>query len=255
MGRLDGKVAVITGANRGIGKATAKLFAEEGAKVVLAARHAESGEAVARGIVEAGGTAFFRATDLADMDDAAALIDDAITKYGRVDILVNNAGSDDPMAVMNVADVSLDNWDRVMDVNVKAPFVLSQRALPYMEKQGGGCIVNTCSIASTGAGRGPFIYTVSKHALLGLTRELQFYNRKNGIRVNAVLPGGVLTEMTEADFNNPQHPLAQAIAATPAGHPCQPEDLAKAILFLASDDSAYVYGTGLIVDGGGTCAF
>lgn len=251
MGKLDGKTAIITGASRGIGRATAKLFAKEGANVVVAAR-SEGGRTCADEINAAGGNALFVKTDLTKKEDIEALADAAVNAYGAVDILVNNAAADDPMNVRGIQDLSDEMYDMVMDVDAKAPFLLCRKLIPLMEEAGGGVIVNVASIASTGGGRGPFIYTMAKHALLGLTREITFLHGRNGIRANSLLPGGVYTELTKADFDNPNHPLAQAIAASPAGRPAQPEEMASVILFLSCEDSQYLQGASVVADGGGT---
>lgn len=251
MGKLNGKVAIITGASRGIGRATAKLFAGEGANAVIAAR-SDGGQTCADEIVANGGNALFVRTDLSKPKEIDNLVDVTMGQYGKVDILVNNAAADDPMNIRGIQDLTDEMYDMVMDVDAKAPFLLCRKLIPAMEQAGGGTIVNVASIASIGGGRGPFVYTMAKHALIGLTREIEFLHGRNGIRVNSVLPGGVYTELTKADFDNPQHPLAQAIAASPAGRPAQPEELANVILFLSSDESWFIQGASIVADGGGT---
>lgn len=251
MGKLDGKTAIITGASRGIGRATAKLFAAEGANVVIAAR-SNGGQTCADEITSKEGRALFVKTDLSKAEDVDSLVDAAIKQYGKVDILVNNAAADDPMNIRGIQDLTDEMYDTVMGVDAKAPFMLCRKLIPMMEENGGGVIVNVASIASTGGGRGPFIYTMAKHALLGLTREIACLHGRNGIRANSLLPGGVYTELTKNDFDNPNHPLAQAIAASPAGRPAMPEEMASVILFLSSDDAQYIQGASIVVDGGGT---
>lgn len=251
MGKLDGKTAIITGASRGIGRATAKLFAAEGANVVIAAR-SNGGQTCADEITSKEGSALFVKTDLSKAEDVDSLVDAAIKQYGKVDILVNNAAADDPMNIRGIQDLTDEMYDTVMGVDAKAPFMLCRKLIPMMEENGGGVIVNVASIASTGGGRGPFIYTMAKHALLGLTREIACLHGRNGIRANSLLPGGVYTELTKNDFDNPNHPLAQAIAASPAGRPAMPEEMASVILFLSSDDAQYIQGASIVVDGGGT---
>lgn len=251
MKKLKNKVAIVTGGSRGIGSATAKLFAQEGAKVVIAAR-SEGGQICADEINANDGEALFIRTDLSDPANINTLVDATVSHFGTVDILVNNAAADDPMNIQGIQDLTLDQYNMVMDINVRAPFLLCQKVIPIMEDKGEGTIVNVASIAATGGGRGPFIYTMAKHALLGLTREIEFLHGRNGIRANSVLPGGVYTELTKADFDNPAHPLAQAIAASPAGRPAQPEELASVILFLSCEDSWFIQGSSIVADGGGT---
>ena len=249
--KLENKVALITGSTRGIGRAIAQRFAAEGAKVVVVGTNQQKGDDCVTAIKAAGGEALFRRTNLFDDADVAGLVDDALASYGRIDILVNNAGTDDPLAIRGVEDVSMDMWDKVMNVNVRAPFYLCKLVIPHMEEQGGGVILNTASIASTGAARGPFVYTVSKHAMLGLTRELSLYHGARGVRVNAVLPGGVATDMIAGDMDE-SNPAVAKIRAMPAGRLAAPEEIANVMAFLASDDASYIHGTGVTVDGGFT---
>ena len=249
--KLQNKVAIITGSTRGIGNAIAKRFAKEGAKVVVVGTKEDAGTKCVSEIEALGGTAFFRKTNLSSEEDMKGLVQDTLQKYGQIDILINNAGTDDPLVIGGVQDVSMETWNRVMYVNVTAPFFLSKNVIPEMEKQGHGVIVNTASIASTGAARGPFVYTVSKHALLGLTRELSLYHGQKGIRVNAILPGGVATDMIAGDLD-PSNPAVAKIQACPAGRLATPEEIANVALFLASEESSYIHGTGVTVDGGFT---
>jgi NAD(P)-dependent dehydrogenase (short-subunit alcohol dehydrogenase family) len=135
---------------------------------------------------------------------------------------------------------------------VKAPFFLCQKIMGVMAENGGGAIVNICSIASTGAGRGPIVYTISKHAMLGLTRELSFFGGHQGIRINAILPGGVATEMIAEALNDPTNPAVQLIKASPAERPAEPKEIARVAVFLASEDASYLHGEAITVDGGFT---
>ena len=166
---------------------------------------------------------------------------------------MNCAASDDPISITRIPDISIEDYDRVMDVNVKAPFILCQKIIPVMEKNGGGTIVNVASIASKDPGRGPIVYTISKHAMLGLTREIEYRHGKNGIRANSVLPGSTYTELTKETFDNPDSPASKRIAAIPAGKPCMPEDQAAVIAFLCSPESWYIQGADIVVDGGNLC--
>ena len=249
--KLQDKVAIITGSTRGIGNAIAKTFAKEGAKVVVVGTKEEAGKKCVSEIEEAGGIAFFRKTNLSSEEDMKGLVQDTIEKYGKVDILINNAGTDDPLVIGGVQDISMETWNRVMYVNVTAPFFLSKLVIPGMEEAGHGVIINTASIASTGAARGPFVYTVSKHAMLGLTRELSLFHGPKGVRINAILPGGVATDMIAGDMD-PSNPAVAKIMACPAGRLATPEEIANVTLFLASDEASYIHGAGITVDGGFT---
>jgi NAD(P)-dependent dehydrogenase (short-subunit alcohol dehydrogenase family) len=249
--KLKDKVAIVTGSTKGIGTAIAEEYVKEGAKVVVVGTNAERGNAVVEKLKALGGTAFFQRTDLGNMDSVQALIDATIAEYGRIDILVNNAGVDDDIKATPDM-ITEETYDRVMDVNVKGPFFLCQKVMPIMAGQGGGAIVNMGSIASTGAGRGPIVYTISKHALLGLTRELSFYGGHRGIRINAILPGGVATEMIAEALKDPTNPAVQMIKASPAERAAEPREIARVAVFLASEDASYLHGEAITVDGGFT---
>jgi NAD(P)-dependent dehydrogenase (short-subunit alcohol dehydrogenase family) len=249
--KLSGKVAIVTGSTKGIGKSIAEEYVKEGAKVVVVGTNVERGNAVVQSLKGLGGTAFFQRTNLGDMGSVQELIDAAVKEYGRIDILVNNAGVDDDITA-TPDKITEEVYDRVMDVNVKAPFFLCQKVMPIMAQNGGGAIVNMGSIASTGAGRGPIVYTISKHALLGLTRELSFFGGHMGIRINAILPGGVATEMIAEALNDPTNPAVQMIKASPAERPAEPVEIARVAVFLASEDASYLHGEAITVDGGFT---
>ena len=248
--RFQDKTAIITGSTKGIGKATAKLLAAEGASVVIVGTTEETGSAVAAEIQAAGGKAFFQKTDVTSGVELDALVQATLDNYGKIDILVNNAGIGGSLA--NMDQITDEEWDKVLTTNLTAPFQIMRRVIPIMEKVGGGAIVNVASMASTGAGRGGIAYTSAKHGLLGLTRQISLDHGHAGIRINAVLPGPIDTQMIARVLAMPQHPLNMKIKMSPAGRPGQPEDVAKAIAFLASDDSAYIQGAALAVDGGYT---
>lgn len=249
--KLQDKVAIITGSTKGIGRATAKLFAQEGAKVIVCGTTESKGLSCVDEIKQAGGEAMFIKADMTDESSLQKLITGTLDAYGKIDILVNNAGVGDPLNICGVQDVTMENWDRVMQVNLKAPFILCKLAIPEMEKRGGGVIINTASVASTGAGRGPFVYTVSKHAMIGLTRELSIYHGQKGIRVNSILPGGIATDMIAGDVDE-SNPAVQKIKASPAGTLGHPDQVAKLMVFLASEDSSYIHGESIVIDGGFT---
>lgn len=214
MMKLENKVAIITGSTRGIGRATAKLFAAEGAKVVVVGTNAELGDSCVAEIKADGGEAIFCKTDVTSEESLAALVKAALDTYGRIDILVNNAGVGGSTANMN--DITMDEWNKVLATNLTAPFMLCKKVIPVMEEQGGGAIVNIASMASTGAGRGGLAYTSAKHGLLGLTRQMSMDHGRTGVRINAVLPGPIETDMIARVLAIPQHPVCMKIKMSPA---------------------------------------
>jgi NAD(P)-dependent dehydrogenase (short-subunit alcohol dehydrogenase family) len=240
---LTGKVALITGATAGIGAATARLFAERGAKLLLTGRNEAAGVKLA---AELGGD--FLAQDIAAAQAAATLIAWAVAVHGRLDVLVNNAGILFPGTATDCSD---EDWDAIMAVNVTAPFRLSRAAVPVMVAQGGGAIVNVASDWGLVAAVGAVAYGTSKGALVQLTRSMAADHARQNIRVNAVCPGDTDTAMLRADprANSAAH-LAALAEALPLGRIGQPRDVAAAIAFLASDDAAFITGAMLAVDGG-----
>ena len=246
--RFENKVAIITGSTKGIGRATAILMAQDGAKVVITGTTEAAGSEVVSIIKEAGGDAFFQKTDVTSAEALDALVKAALDHYGKIDILINNAGIGGSLANMN--QITDAEWNKVLATNLTAAFQIMKLVIPVMENNGGGTIVNVASMASTAAGRGGIAYTTAKHGFLGLTRQISLDHGHTGIRINAVLPGPINTQMIARILEMPQHPLNMKIKMSPSGRPGEPEEVAKAIAFLASDESSYIHGASLAVDGG-----
>lgn len=247
-GRLAGKIALITGAGRGIGAATARLFAQEGASVVLAARSEEEVTRLAGEITASGGAALAVRTDVADAASMQALVQHAVETYGRLDIAVNNAG----IAGGNkpLIEVSEDVFDRVIAVNLKGVFLAMKYEIPAMLAVGGGAIVNltsTVGLVGTGAGIAPYI--ASKHGVVGLTKAAALEYARQHIRVNAIAPGTTRTSVNEQWIADPK--ISQHITSgIPLGRVGEPPEVAEAILWLCSDAASYLTGVTLPVDGG-----
>lgn len=245
-GRFEGKVALVTGAASGIGRATAERFALEGAEVAVV--DVVGANAVAQEIEAAGGSALGIETDVADADAVARMAATAIDCFGPVDVLVNNAGILDDY--LPAADTPDEVWDRVMGVNLKGIFHTARALIPQMLENGGGAIVNVASTAALVGGNGGAAYTTSKHAIVGFTRQLCFDYASSGIRANTVCPGAVETGMTKEIFAEGDAAVMEAVRSAPIGRWAQPDELAGVITFLASDDAAFVQGATYVVDGG-----
>ena len=248
--RFENKVAIITGSTKGIGRSTAILMAQEGAKVVITGTTEAAGSEVVSIIKEAGGDAFFQKTDVTSAEALDALVKAALDHYGKIDILINNAGILITSPLENMNQITDAEWNKVLATNLTAAFQIMKLVIPVMENNGGGTIVNVASMASTAAGRGGIAYTTAKHGFLGLTRQISLDHGHTGIRINAVLPGPINTQMIARILEMPQHPLNMKIKMSPSGRPGEPEEVAKAIAFLASDESSYIHGASLAVDGG-----
>jgi NAD(P)-dependent dehydrogenase (short-subunit alcohol dehydrogenase family) len=248
---LSGKVALITGGASGIGRATALLFAREGAAVALADLNADGGQRVVDQISKSGGRAFFEPADVTRSADCQRLIERAIREFGRIDILFNNAGI---IRRATVLDLSEDDWDRVMAVNVKSIYLLSREVIPHMQKAGGGTIINTASGWGLTGGAKAAVYCASKGAVVLLTKAMAVDHGPQKIRVNCICPGdtdtGMLREEAQQLGEENSRFLAES-AKRPLGRVGTPEEIAQAALYLASDASSFVTGTALVVDGGG----
>jgi len=247
MNRLANKVAVITGSTGGIGRTTAELFAQEGARVVVNGRRRELGEQVVEGIRAAGGTASFFHGDVTQSDQLEALIRFAVDTYGRLDILVNNAWSGRSAAVL---DTSEEEWDYLFAVLLKATFLASKLAIPEMIKVGGGSIINISSVHGLLSSHNYCAYDSAKAGVINLTRSIAIDYGHQGIRCNAICPGWIITERTEKMVAEHPERLRAAERLYPIGRPGYTIDIARAALFLASDESSFITGHSLVVDGG-----
>ena len=248
MGRLDGKTCVVTGAARGMGEATARLFADEGAKVVLCDVLEEDGARVAE---EIGDAAVFVKHDVTSDEDWANVAALAKDKFGRIDALINNAGV---VHFTPIEALSADDAQRVIGVNTIGPMLGAKHIAPVMKQNGGGSIVNISSVDGLRGCNGLTIYTASKWALRGLTKSLAYELGRSGIRVNSVHPGGVDTPMGNA-ANLPPEQLNASFVRVPLGRIGKPIEIANASLFLASDESSYMSGAELAVDGGWSAGY
>lgn len=243
--QLNGKVALVTGGGSGIGRATALAMAREGAKVVIADVSIKGGEETVNLIKEADGEAIFVPTDVSKAADVKTLIKKAIAFYGSLDCAINNAGIDGGTAA--TAACTEENWDRVININLKGVWLCMKYEIPEMRQQGGGSIINMASVAGLRSGLQRFpAYTTSKHGVVGLTRAAAVEYARVGIRVNAVCPGWILTPMLAID----DQLETWVKSVVPAGRFGTPEEVAQAAVWLSSDAASFVTGHTLVVDGG-----
>ena len=251
--KLSGKVAIITGAGSGIGRATALLFSEEGAKIVVADISKEGGEETVRLIKEHGRGATYIKTDITKSDEVKAMVEKTIKTYGKIDILCNNAGIS---PAGKVTDISEEEWDEALNINLKGVFLCSKHALPHMISARSGVIINIASTFGLVAFPDKAAYCASKAGVVLLTKEMALDYAPN-IRVNCICPGAVHTPMYDrllAKLKDPEQALKEELKWYPLGRLAKPEEIAKAALYLASEDSSYVTGTALIIDGGWTAS-
>jgi NAD(P)-dependent dehydrogenase (short-subunit alcohol dehydrogenase family) len=251
MGCLEGKRALITGGASGIGRATALLFAREGAAVAVADVDQARGQAVAQEILRDGGRAVFVRCDVTQAADCRQAVEQTVDELGGLDILFNNAGIIRRATVLETTEAE---WDRVMAVNVKSIFLLSKHAIPFMAQAGGGVIVNTASGWGLVGGRNAISYCASKGAVVNMTRAMALDHGEQNIRVNCICPGDTDTPMLRNEarqLGEPDEQFLAEAAQRPLRRIGRPEDIARAALYLASDASSFVTGTALVVDGGG----
>jgi NAD(P)-dependent dehydrogenase (short-subunit alcohol dehydrogenase family) len=253
MNRLLDQVALITGGNKGIGLATARLFAQEGAKVAITARDQEAGEAAVREIVSAGGEAFYVPLDVRQRDSCETAVAMTVSEYGRIDILFNNAGVVPRGSITETTD---DTWLDVFASNVHGVFYISRAVIPHMIAAGGGVIINNASDWAIVGGQNATAYAATKGAVAQMTRSMALDYARQGIRVNAICPGDTVVDRWRTwqlpagvDFDTHIAALGKSF---PLGRVAQADEIARAVLFLASDDSSYMTGQMLIVDGGNT---
>ncbi len=245
MGRLENKVTVITGAASGIGRATARRFAAEGASVVVADFDDQHGPEVA---AEIGG--LFVKVNVADQDSVVAMYDKTAEVYGGIDVLFNNAGIS-PADDDSILTTGLDAWKRVQDVNLTSVYLCCKYGIPHLQRRGGGSIINTASfVAVLGSATSQISYTASKGGVLAMSRELAVQFAREKIRVNALCPGPVNTPLLIELFAKDPERAARRLVHVPMGRFGEPEEIANAVLFLASDDASFVTATTFMVDGG-----
>lgn len=250
---FQGRAALITGAASGLGLEVARQLAAGGARLILVDWEGQTLEAAASALAKAGAEVQSLQGDVSDPDTAEAAVEVAGSAYGRLDILFNNAGVD-PLRARSVLETGIDEWDRVIDVNVKSAFLMSRAAIPLMREGGGGAIVNTASVAGIRPGADEAAYSVSKAAMISLTATLALDFAADGIRANCVCPGFMEKVMTDRrrDLTDEQQAAraAGAAARVPLGRQGTYEEVAKAVLFLAGPDASYITGAALVVDGG-----
>jgi NAD(P)-dependent dehydrogenase (short-subunit alcohol dehydrogenase family) len=258
MGRLDGRVAMITGAGSGMGRAAARLFAAEGARVLIAEVNPETGPEVEREVRDAGGTATFVACDVSRAEQVRAAVEAATSEFGALHVLYNNAGlwfpargnyrpgiTDAPAPLLEE-----NIWERTIDVNLKGTYLCCKYGIPALREAGGGAIINVSSIAALRVGRGASdAYTAAKGGIMTMTRTLAVEHAQYGVRCNCIFPGAIKTPLV-GELTPEQERATEA--NIPLGRWGQPEDVAKMALFLASDDSSWITGQFFVVDGGFT---
>lgn len=249
-GKLEGRVAVVTGGGSGIGAATVRRFAREGASVIVADLSGTRAEKISREVTAAGGKARQLKMDASDPEGVQAAIQLALDTYGRLDVMFNNAGFAE---LSSIEDTTLESWNRVLAVTLTSTFLGIKYSIPIMRQQGGGAIVNTASISGTRGDYGLASYNAAKAGVINLTRAAAMENARHKIRVNCVCPGAINTRAPELLAGNRADEFRRLqAAAAPLGRMGEPEEIANTVLFLASDESSFITGEAIIVDGGTT---
>ncbi len=245
--RFEKKSVIVTGGGSGIGRATVLAFAGEGARIVVADVNEAGGEETARMARELRAEAVFVRADVSRASDCAALVERAVMLHGRLDIAFNNAGIN--LHPAPIAEVAVEDWARILAVNLTGVFLCMRHEIPIMKRGGGGAIINTASVGGVIGTAGVTPYCATKHGVVGLTKSAALDHIGDGIRINAVCPGGTRTEMLAEWFKDPAVER-RALAHTPIGRMAHPEEIARAVLFLASDEASFMVGHALIADGG-----
>jgi len=243
--RFTNKVALITGAASGIGRATALAFAAEGARVAILDRSPDALKTVELSVKDAGGEVLAITCDVSSLDQVEAAINQIVDRFGRLDIAFNNAGVENKAAPVH--EIDIDEWDRIIGINLRGTFICMKHELAQMVKQGGGVVVNTSSGAGIRGVAGGAAYAASKHAIIGLTRSAALDYARQNIRVNAVLPGNIETPMMDRFTGGD---IQKAIDLEPVGRLGKPEEIAEAVLWMASDLGGFVTGAATVIDGG-----
>lgn len=243
--RLQNKVALITGAGNGIGKQTALTFSREGAKVVVADINEDAGRKVVDEILQSGGSAAFELVNVAETKDVVRMVENSVKTYGKIDILVNNAGI---VADARLVKMDLEQWQRVIDINLKGVFLCGQAVAKVMEtNESGGVILNASSVVGLYGNFGQSNYVAAKAGVIGMTKTWARELGEKGIRVNAVAPGFIATDILQSI---PEKVINMMVEKTPLGRMGKPQDIANAYLFLATDEASFITGAVLSVDGG-----
>jgi 3-oxoacyl-[acyl-carrier protein] reductase len=243
MGKLDNKVALIVGGTSGLGEATAKMFSKEGAKVVVVGTNEDKGQRIVSEIEQNNGEAIFVKVDITNSASVEKGVNQAVEEYGTIDILYNGAGIHD--AYRNVLETDEEDFDKLMDINVKGPYLTTKAVMPIFLEKGKGCIINIGSQSTFVAGAGGNTYVTSKHAIHGFTKQLAYDFGSKGVKANLIAPGFIETPMTEGIQD-------ERLNDIPAGRAGKPEEIAAIAVFLASDESDYMHGAEIKVDGGWT---
>ena len=250
MSKFEGKVSVVTGAGSGIGRATALAFAREGASVAVADILEQDNQETARMIMDLGGHALAITCDVARNDDVRRALDETVKTFGRLDFAFNNAGIE--YAFKPAAEITEEEWDRIIDIDLRGVFLCMKHEIPLMLKQGGGAIVNTSSGAGVKGFKGGAAYVAAKHGVVGLTKAAALDYAQSNIRINAVCPGIIDTSMMQRFSGGTPEGRQAVIAQEPIGRMGTPDEIAAAVVWLCSDAASFVVGSAMVIDGGQT---